>query len=139
MTVFLWAIQTQLLSQIIANRVALIMADRRRATRLKWGLFIATGCINVAVGVIWTPAQLPSATPFQTKLNHAFEYAEKGYFLILDLGLNLIFLYLVRFQLIANGLGKYWKLFHFNAGIVVLSTSMDTLLLGFLSLPDPYL
>ncbi|KAK1752021.1 hypothetical protein QBC47DRAFT_63934 [Echria macrotheca] len=138
-SVLLWAIQTQLLSQIIANRVSLIMSERRLATKLKCGLFLATACINIAVACIWIPAQLPSATAFQIKLNHAFEYAEKSFFLIVDLSLNLLFLYLVRFQLIANGLSKYWQLYHFNAGIVVISTSMDALLLGFLSLPDPYL
>lgn len=135
----LWAIQTQLLSQIVANRVSLIMVERRRATQLKWGLFAAIACVNIAVACIWIPAQLPGATSFQIKLNYTFEYAEKTIFLVVDLGLNLLFLYLVRFELIANGLSKYWRLYNFNAGIVVLSTSMDAMLLGFLGLPDPYL
>jgi hypothetical protein len=115
------------------------MVKRQRATQLKWGLFAAITCVNVAVACIWIPAQLPGATPFQIKLNHRFEYAEKSFFLLVDLGLNLLFLYLVRFELIANGLSKYWQLYNFNAGIVVLSTSMDVMLLGFLGLPDPYL
>ncbi|RYP91166.1 hypothetical protein DL770_002728 [Monosporascus sp. CRB-9-2] len=138
-TVALWAIQTQLLPQIIANRISLIMTNKRTAKKLKWGLVIAIGCINIAVCYIWTTAQMPSATPYQIMVNHMFEKAEKSFFLVLDLGLNLYFLYLVRFRLIADGLSKYWRLFNFNAGIVVVSTSMDILLLGFLSLPDPYL
>lgn len=82
---------------------------------------------------------MPGATPEQVIFNHQFERAEKSFFLVLDLGLNLLFLYLVRFRLISYGLSKYWRLYNFNAGIVVVSTSMDILLLGFLSLPDPYL
>lgn len=82
---------------------------------------------------------MPSATPYQIMVNHMFEKAEKSFFLIIDLALNLYFLYLVRFRLIADGLTKYWRLFKFNVGIVVVSSSMDILLLGFLSLPDPYL
>ncbi|KAF5257557.1 hypothetical protein FOXYS1_11911 [Fusarium oxysporum] len=131
--------RTQLLPQIIANRVALIMTNKRRARKLKWGLVLAIGCINIAVAYIWTVAHLDGATPFQVRLNLGFEKAEKSFFLVVDLALNLYFLYLVRFRLIADGLSKYWRLFNFNAGMVVVSTSMDILLLGFLSLPDPYL
>lgn len=137
--VVLWAIQTQLLLQIIANRVSLIVVDKRKAQILKWGLFACVACVNLAVAGIWIPAQLPTASPFQITLNIIFEKAEKSFFLVVDLGLNLYFLYLVRFRLIADGLNKYWLLFKFNVAIVFLSTSMDILLLGFLSLPDPYL
>ncbi|RYP72036.1 hypothetical protein DL769_004523 [Monosporascus sp. CRB-8-3] len=115
------------------------MTNKRTAKKLKWSLVIAISCINIAVCYIWTTAHMPSATPYQIMLNQMFEKAEKSFFLVVDLGLNLYFLYLVRFRLIADGLSKYWRLFKFNAGIVVVSTSMDILLLGFLSLPDPYL
>ena len=115
------------------------MVERRKGIMLRWGLFIAIGLVNLPVCVIWTMAQLPDATPFEVLLNIWFEKAEKAFFLILDLSLNLYFLYLVRSRLISDGLSKYWKLYHFNAGIVTLSTSMDILLFGFLSLPDPYL
>ncbi|KAH7025247.1 uncharacterized protein B0I36DRAFT_250853, partial [Microdochium trichocladiopsis] len=137
--VTLWAIQTQLLPQIIANRAAWLMTSRGRARRLKWGLVIVIGCIDIAVYYIWTTAHMPGATPSQIHLNLVFEKAEKSFFLVIDLGLNAYFLYLVRFGLIAHGLGKYWRLFNFNAGMVVVSTSIDILLLGFLSLPNPYL
>uniref|UniRef100_A0A0B7KKD3 Uncharacterized protein n=1 Tax=Bionectria ochroleuca TaxID=29856 RepID=A0A0B7KKD3_BIOOC len=138
-SVILWSIQTQLLPQIIANRVALIMTNRRRARYLKWGLIIIIGPINVAVGYIWTIAHLDGATPTQKHVNMVFEKAVKSFFLVIDLALNLYFLYLVRYHLIANGLDKYWRLFNFNVSMVFISTSMDILLLGFLSLPDPYL
>ena len=135
----LWAVQTQLLSQIIANRVSLIMVNRRKAKWLKIGLAIGIGCVNIAVYVIWTSAYLPQATPEQKHLNAIFEKAEKSFFLVVDLGLNLLFLYLVRFRLIAGGLSKYWPLFNLNSALVCISTAMDAALLGMLSLPDPYL
>ncbi|KAJ6442351.1 hypothetical protein O9K51_05909 [Purpureocillium lavendulum] len=138
-TVLLWAIQTQLLSQIIANRVSLIMIHKHKARWLKIGLFVSITVINIAVWVIWLRAHEPVATKFDIQLNDYFERAEKTFFLIIDLGLNMFFLYLVRFRLIASGLSKYWRLFKFNVGMVGLSTAMDILLLGFLSLPDPYL
>lgn len=134
----LWALQTQLLSQIIANRIALIMVSRRKALQLRWGLLIGIGVVNIAVGFIWTPAHLSTASDFQVHLNLIFEYCEKAFFLILDLSLNLYFLYLVRFRLIADGLVKYWTLYNFNIGFVVISTVMDSLLLGLLALPDKF-
>ncbi|KAL2803267.1 hypothetical protein BJX63DRAFT_437126 [Aspergillus granulosus] len=136
--VLLWAIQTQLLSQIIANRIALIMVSRRKSLQLRWGLFIAIGIINIAVGIIWIPAHLESASDFQRDLNFIFENVEKSFFLVVDLALNLYFLYLVRYRLIADGLNKYWVLYKFNIGFVAISTTMDALLLGLLSLPDQY-
>ncbi|KAL4867206.1 hypothetical protein BDV12DRAFT_198414 [Aspergillus spectabilis] len=136
--VVLWAMQTQLLSQIIANRIALIMVSRRRSLQLRWILFAAIGIINVAVACIWIPAHLDSASDLQKNLNVIFEHVEKTFFLIVDLGLNLYFLYLVRYRLIADGLNKYWTLYKFNIGFVAISTIMDALLLGLLSLPDQF-
>lgn len=115
------------------------MTSKRKAKILKWSFFIVIGLINIAVYVIWVSAHLDGATPQQVTLNELFEKAEKAFFLVADLGLNLYFLYLVRFRLISDGLSKYWRLFNYNAAIVVISTSMDILLLGFLSLPDPFL
>ncbi|KAL4947988.1 hypothetical protein BDW69DRAFT_189682 [Aspergillus filifer] len=136
--VTLWAFQTQLLSQIIANRIALIMVSKRKSHQLRWALFIAIGAINIAVAFIWIPAHLNSATPFRIRLNVIFEHVEKSFFLLVDLGLNLYFLYLVRYRLIAEGLSKYWTLYKFNVGFVVISTIMDGFLLGLLSLPDHF-
>jgi len=136
--VLLWAIQTQLLSQIIANRIALIMVNKRKSRLLKWGLFILISLVNISVFCIWIMAHLPSASPTIVTLNGIWERIEKSFFLIIDCGLNLYFLYLVRFRLIADGLSKYWRLFYFNAAILLVSLSMDILLLGMLSLPNPY-
>ena len=113
------------------------MVDRKKAHSLKWGIFLLIGAVNISVGCIWIPAQLGTSPTFVT-LNHIWERIEKTLFLIIDLGLNLYFLYLVRYRLIANGLTKYMRLFNFNVWMVFVSTSMDILLLGLLSLPNPY-
>ena len=134
----LWSIQTQLLSQIIANRVSLIMVNKRKSRLLKWGLFILIGMINISVFCIWIMAHMPSASPSIIAINNIWERIEKSLFLVIDSGLNLYFLYLVRYRLIADGLVKYWRLFYFNAAIALVSLSMDALLLGMLSLPNPY-
>ncbi|KAH7111882.1 hypothetical protein B0J11DRAFT_191543 [Dendryphion nanum] len=135
--VTLWAFQTQLLPQIIVNRVSLIMVNRKKVHLLKWGLFLLIGAVNISVYCIWIPAHMGTSPTFVT-LNLIWERIEKTFFLVVDLGLNLYFLYLVRYRLIANGLTKYMRLFKFNAAMVFVSTSMDILLLGLLSLPNPY-
>jgi len=137
MAVTLWTIQTQLLIQIIANRVSLIMVDKRKSRLLRWVLFAIIALVNISVYCIWIPALMGTSETFVT-LNHIWERVEKSIFLITDLGLNLYFLYLVRSRLISKGLTKYMPLFNFNAAIVVISVSMDILLLGMLSLPNPY-
>ncbi|OAR01135.1 hypothetical protein LLEC1_06340, partial [Akanthomyces lecanii] len=60
-TVALWALQTQMLSQVIANRVSLIMVSRKRAAWLRWALFALILGVNVGVFVVWIPAHLPGA------------------------------------------------------------------------------
>lgn len=106
---------------------------------LKIGLFIVISAVNISTASFWNPGQMPDATPKQVQLMKDIERAEKIFFLLLDLGLSLMFLYLVRYRLIAGGLDKYWHLFYFNIGAVILSTTMDALLVGMLNLPSPYL
>lgn len=137
--VTLWAFQVQLLPQIIANRVALIMTNKRKAAYLKWGLAATITPICIVVYYIWITAHLDGATPEQIRLNFLFEKAEKSFFLVIDLALNIYFLYLVRYNLIACGLSKYWRLFNFNIGMVAISTTLDAFLLGFLSLKDQFM
>ena len=129
--------QTQLLLQIVANRVGLIMVDRRKARLIKWVLFIFVLAVNISVFCIWVPAhQIPNS--WFASFNLTWERVEKTIFLVVDLALNLYFLYLVRSQLIARGMVKYWRLFYFNCGIIFISVSMDLLLLVLLSLPSQF-
>jgi hypothetical protein len=113
------------------------MINKRKARIIKWGLFIVVGLVNISVFNIWIPALMKTNHTY-IALNFVWEHVEKSIFLVIDLGLNMYFLYLVRSELIAQGLTKYWMLFNFNVGIILLSTSMDILLLGLQSLPNTY-
>jgi hypothetical protein len=118
------ALQTQCAIQIIANRVGLIMVNKRRVPVMKWSLFVFVGVINISVFIIWIPARL-EISPTWIHINEVWDRIEKSLYLIIDGLLNAYFLYLVRSKLIACGLTKYKALFNFNAGIVFVSLSMD--------------
>lgn len=123
----------------MANRISLVMFDKRKATWLKIALFTSILGVNLTVCSLWVPAQRSTAQPDQIRLNHIFETVEKTFFLVLDLALNIFFLFLVHHHLIAGGLNKYWRLFKWNIGMVCLSTAMDALVLGLLRAQHSYL
>ncbi|KAF2269535.1 hypothetical protein CC78DRAFT_604253 [Lojkania enalia] len=137
-TVALWTVQTQLLMQIIANRLALVIPDRRRGTKIKWALGIAVGIVNISVFCIWIPARMEVSETF-IHVNEIWDRIEKVIYLVIDLALNAYFLYLVRSRLITKGLTKYQSLFKFNAGIILVSLSMDVLIIAMMSLPNTYI
>ncbi|KAF2816610.1 uncharacterized protein BDZ99DRAFT_376053, partial [Mytilinidion resinicola] len=133
----MWVLQTQLILQIIANRVGLVMVDKQKAMRLKWLLFVLIGMVNVSVFCIWIPARMKVNETY-IHINNVWDRAEKVIFLFIDLALNGYFLFLVRSKLIARGLTKYKPLFTFNAVIVVASLAMDVLIVGMMSLPNTF-
>lgn len=106
---------------------------------MKLGLLALVGSVNIFTASFWIKAQMPGATPSEIERMKNIERGEKTFFLFLDLGLSLTFLYLVRFRLISLGLNKYWRLFYASIAAICLSTTMDILLVGMLSLPSPYL
>jgi hypothetical protein len=55
---------------------------------------------------------------------------------VLELGLNGYFMWLIRSELISNGLTKYDVLFKFNIAMVALSVSLDGVIIGAMSLPN---
>lgn len=109
---------------IIINRIALIMCDSRRVRKLKWLVTLLIGAINISVFVIWMPARLQISAHW-IYLNSIWDRVEKGIFLLIDLGLNLYFIHIVRSELIAHGLKKYWNLYWFNVGMIFISISLD--------------
>ncbi|KAM3088240.1 hypothetical protein ACMFMG_002294 [Clarireedia jacksonii] len=105
---------------------------------MKWGLFGLVGIINISVFIIWIPARM-EISPTWIHVNDIWDRIEKSLYLIIDGLLNAYFLYLVRSKLISFGLTKYQALFNFNASIVVVSLSMDLLLIGLMSLPNNFI
>lgn len=61
---------------------------------------------------------------------------EKVLYLLVDAGLNWYFLRTVKSNLINNGLSKYNKLASFNKRMVVISLSMDVMIIAAMSIPN---
>jgi hypothetical protein len=133
-----WVIQVQCITQIIINRVGLIMFNPSRVLRLKISVAVFIGIINITVFCIWIPARLHENLAL-IKANQVWDRAEKCIFLLLELGLNAYFMWLIHAELIANGLRKYNALFKFNVVMVVLSVSLDGVIIGVMSLADDLL
>ncbi|KAH7162242.1 hypothetical protein B0J13DRAFT_4062 [Dactylonectria estremocensis] len=135
MVVLLWSIQIQALIQVIINRIAILMVNRQSAKKLKIIAFLIMLAINISVFCVWVPARLQINKTW-ISVNNIWDRIEKVIFLVVDAGLNLYFIYLVRTRLIANGLTKYGRLFRFNLSMIGLSMTMDILLIAMMSLPN---
>lgn len=120
----LWVVQTQVLLQIIVNRISLLLHHPRRVRAMKWAVAAYVGVINVSVFCIWVPAQLQRSRAY-VDLNHVWDRVEKVLFMLLDAGLNVYFMWLVYSSLIANGLRKYRVLFWVNVGLDCVSIFLD--------------
>lgn len=110
--------------QILANRLSLIMYDPVKERRLKVGLLIAVGIINVSVFCIWVPARLQISETF-IRVNDIWDRMEKAIFAVVDMTLNTYFMWLVKSKLVASGLTQYNILFKYNLIMVCFSISLD--------------
>ncbi|KAL7943367.1 hypothetical protein V8C42DRAFT_359089 [Trichoderma barbatum] len=128
-----WSLQIQLLMQIIINRIAFLMAVPGAARSLKWGVFLVLLMVNISVIVIWVPAHL-QISPRWVRINEIWDRCEKVIFCIIDLSLNIRFMYLVRSRLIKCGLSKYIPVYRLNLVLVSFSMCLDVSLIGLMSL-----
>ncbi|KAI1103009.1 hypothetical protein F4804DRAFT_353254 [Jackrogersella minutella] len=135
--VSLWVFQTQCLIQIIINRIALMMEDQSQVVKVKWGVGIVFGLVNLSVYLIWIPARLQINDTY-IRVNDIWDRIEKGIFCLIDCVLNIYFIYVVRSGLISNGLTKYMPLFIFNIIMLTFSLSLDVILIGVMSLGQIY-
>lgn len=110
--------------QILANRLALILYNPDKARRIKIGLAIAIGIINVSVFCIWVPARLQISETY-IRANVVWDRAEKCIFTVIDASLNAYFMWLVKSKLVANGLTQYMLIYRFNLCMVFISISLD--------------
>lgn len=110
--------------QIVINRIALLTVSRSTVRRLKWGTFGILVLINISVFCIWIPSRL-QISPRYRHINNIWDRVEKGLFAIIDAGLNLYFIYLVRSSLVSCGLRKYVILYRFNLAMICISLTMD--------------
>ncbi|KAI9739681.1 MAG: hypothetical protein M1834_006399 [Cirrosporium novae-zelandiae] len=129
---FLWVFEVQFLLQIVINRIAIIAEDQKKTRRIKWGTAIIITAVNIAVFCIWIPAHL---TP---PVNATYwDRTSKVIICLVDGGLNWYFLHTVNHRLVhQHGLLKYKPLVIFNGRLMVVSISMDLMLIGLMSLPN---
>ena len=115
--------------QIMVNRLSFLIVDRRRSRGLKLAVVGVVAFITLAGGSTWIMAAV-GLSPGVAAFSHVFDRANKGLFAAVDLALNAAFLYLVWRQLIAAGLAKYWSVFRYNGCCILLSISLDVILIG---------
>ncbi|KAJ1324692.1 hypothetical protein MN608_09395 [Microdochium nivale] len=135
---FLWTFQIQCIMQIMINRIALLVRNRTRIRQLQWGAGLIIGVINISVFCIWIPTQL-QISPTIATVNFYWDRVEKAIFAVLDVSLNVYFVRLVRSKLISNGLDKYKPLFYYNCMMILVSVSLDIILIGMMSVGDGFI
>ncbi|KAK0623866.1 hypothetical protein B0T14DRAFT_565183 [Immersiella caudata] len=122
--VVVWTIQMQCLTQIMTNRISLVLYDPAKARRLRVAVALAIGVINVSVFIVWIPARLQISHEWMV-INNIWDRIEKVLFLFIDLFLNAYFMWLVKITLIANGLTQYRVVYRCNLIMVCFSISTD--------------
>ncbi|RPB03848.1 hypothetical protein L873DRAFT_1760369 [Choiromyces venosus 120613-1] len=133
----LWALQVQLLLQIIINRITVIVADKHRAGYIKWGVAALITAVNISVYCIWIPARLQISHKY-IQINDVWDRCEKVIYLVVDATLNWYFVNTVKQRLVKQGSAKYNRLVKFNVRIIFLSLAMDCLIIGNMSLNNTF-
>jgi len=90
-----WALQVQFLLQIIINRCSILLPDKRAARRLKFYVALFITAINISVYCIWVPARLQISERY-IHINEFWDRTEKVIYLLVDAGLNLYFIIIVK-------------------------------------------
>ncbi|KAJ4183227.1 hypothetical protein NW759_017091 [Fusarium solani] len=133
----LWALQVQFLLQIIVNRCAILVHDRKFVWRVKYGVAFLITTINISVYCIWIPARLQISDTY-IHVNEIWDRCEKVIYLLVDAALNVLFIRIVKKNLIELGLSKYDNLGKFNMFIIGFSLSMDVLIVAMMSLDNTF-
>jgi len=100
------------------------MDDEVWARRLRWGVLGTLGIVNISVLCIWVPARLQINMTY-VLANSIWDRTGKAVFSVIDLGMNLYFIFLIWSKFLTNGLGRYRVLFRFNCAMIVLSLLLD--------------
>ncbi|KAK7998421.1 translation initiation factor 2- alpha subunit [Apiospora arundinis] len=133
----LWALQVHFLLQIIINRCAILIHDKRWTRQLKTIVAIVITMVNISVYNIWIPARLQISAEYMW-INLWWDRCEKCIYLIIDAALNIYFIVIVQRNLVSNGLTKYKTLVRFNMFIICFSLSMDVLIISMMSLKNTF-
>lgn len=128
----MWAFQVQFLLQIIVNRICILLPTPSRKFWLKFIIGAWITAINISVYCIWVPAKLQISKKYHD-INVYWDRTEKVLYLITDAILNYMFISIIKKRLVAMGLKKYDKLVKFNERIIMVSLSMDVLIIVMMS------
>jgi len=93
--------------------------------------------INISVFCIWIPARLQISDRW-IHINAIWDRTEKVLFLLIDGYLNYYFIRVVNADLVRNGLTKYNRLVRFNKRMIVVSLSLDVMIIGAMSIPNGF-
>ncbi|KAF8604010.1 hypothetical protein BDV93DRAFT_441425 [Ceratobasidium sp. AG-I] len=127
-----WALQVQFLLQIIVNRICILMSTPKDRFWLKFIIGVWITAINISVYCIWVPAKLQISTQYHD-INVWWDRTEKCLYLVTDAILNYMFIRAIKRRLLSVGLKKYDKLVRFNEKIIIVSLSMDVLIITMMS------
>ncbi|KAK8029245.1 hypothetical protein PG991_006301 [Apiospora marii] len=127
----------QFLLQIIINRCAILIHDKRWTRQLKAIVAVIITMVNITVYNIWIPARLQISARYMW-INLWWDRCEKCIYLIIDAALNIYFIVIVQRNLVSNGLTKYKTLVRFNMFIICFSLSMDVLIISMMSLRNTF-
>ncbi|KAH7103646.1 hypothetical protein BKA62DRAFT_47323 [Auriculariales sp. MPI-PUGE-AT-0066] len=131
-----WAIQIQLLLQIIINRICILLDSKRERRLLKWSVAGLMSLLIITTYCIWLPAKLQINHKY-TRINEYWDRVEKCIYLVVDAGLNWFFIHKVKKRLVQHGgLKKYQRLVTYNTYIIWVSLAMDCLIIGMMSYPN---
>ncbi|CAE6444018.1 unnamed protein product [Rhizoctonia solani] len=146
--VTLWALQLQLLLQIIVSRICILLPSSSQRFWLKLTVAVWIVMISISVYCIWIPAKLQISETY-IRLNWYWDHIEKILYLLTDAALNITFIRLIRQRLVSRGvssvvylvstttdsnkLTKYDKLVAMNIRMIFVSLSMDAVIIGMLS------
>ncbi|KAJ6618018.1 hypothetical protein B0H10DRAFT_1913893 [Mycena sp. CBHHK59/15] len=133
----LWALQVQLLLQIIVNRICILLRNEKERNMLKYGVAGLILLINISVYNIWLPSKLQINQRY-ISINIWWDRIEKCLYLVVDGMLNYFFIRSVKQRLVSHGLKKYDKLVRYNIRIVGVSLAMDVLIIGMMSLVNDF-
>ncbi|KAF2811140.1 uncharacterized protein BDZ99DRAFT_570400 [Mytilinidion resinicola] len=125
----LWVFEIQFILQILVNRVSLITRKDSKVEYIRWGTVGIISIIEISVFCIWIPAHLDVSQTY-VHINNIWDKITKFIILFVDCGLNYYFITQIRHRLVRNGIEKYNDLVRFNLRIIIVSISMDLLIVG---------
>ena len=118
-----WALEIQLIMQIILNRLQIILPNGNTVPRLKIIYLTILLLINASVFVIWIKAE--TGSELFTHIDEIFDPVEIAIVLAMDIALNIYFIISIKRKLLSFGLAKYKLLIKANVLTILANLITD--------------